>query len=435
MLKDFENHIKNTFPFLQEEAFLLACSGGVDSVVLAHLCSRLNLDFSIAHCNFKLRGAASDADGQFVEELSKVLGKKFHTTTFDTNSYVDLNKVSVQMAARELRYQWFSELMQKYKYSRVLTAHQADDDLETFLINLSRGTGIDGLSGIPALTDSVARPLLPFSRNQIVQYANKEGLAWQEDSSNTDTKYLRNKIRHEIVPKLKELHPTFLDNFLNTKEFLQQTSEIAGNDIAKLKAKIFKENKGVIKIAIDSVLTLKPLKGYIYALFKDYGFTEWEDVQGLLKATSGKEVRSKTHRLLKDRRHLLLQKLMPLDDSEFKIEEHLDKLNWPLKLTIKPVLNITNTSQKILYVDKETLKYPLTVRKWRKGDYFYPFGMQGRKKVSKFFKDQKMDTIAKEEQWFLCSGGQIVWIIGRRSDRRYSITEKTKSILKFTLEE
>ncbi|MGB5820533.1 MAG: tRNA lysidine(34) synthetase TilS [Saonia sp.] len=435
MVREFENHIKDRFPELYDDRFLLACSGGIDSMVLAHLCASCKLNFAIAHCNFGLRGDESDADEKFVKEFAKNLNHKFYVNHFDTDAYVRGNKVSVQMAARELRYQWFTYLMQEKGFKTLVTAHQADDNLETFLINLSRGTGIDGLIGIPERTDTIARPLLKFSREQLLKYAKAIRMDWREDSSNRDTKYLRNKIRHQLVPGLKELHPTFLDNFQRTQHYLVQTSDMVEAHVGTLKTKLFQKDGDMFTVAIASLLELHPLKAYMYALFKAYGFTEWNNILGLLSATSGKEVRSKTHRLVKDRERLLLQPLVQYIVKTYKIEENQTTIKEPIQLTIDEIAGIGKTSEKILYADKETLKYPLTIRKWKKGDYFYPFGMKGGKKISKFFKDEKMDIIAKGEQWLLCSDDAIVWVIGKRADNRFRVTDNTKSILKFSLQE
>lgn len=433
MLEDFKNHIDNHFPELFQNKFLLACSGGLDSVVLAHLCSLSELDFSLAHCNFKLRGKESDEDENFVRELAKKLGKYLFVKDFETLDYARDQKVSVQMAARELRYEWFNELMLQNNFKTLVTAHHADDNLETFMINLSRGTGIKGLTGIPTRTRSMARPLLPFTRKQILKFANSSNLAWREDQSNAETKYLRNKIRHGIVPLLKELHPTFLANFTETQEFLKQTAEIADNHIVQLKKDIFKEDGEVIRIKIESLKTLEPLEAYLHALFSVYGFTEWEDLQHLLTAMSGKEVHSRTHRLVKDRDFLLLANIADNVQKEFQITKEDTEIQLPIGLSISSVSIIEEVGPNVLYLDKETLKYPLTLRKWQKGDYFYPLGMGGHKKLSKYFKDEKVDVIAKEKQWLLCSGNDIIWVVGKRADDRYKITNSTKEILKIVL--
>lgn len=435
MQKAFEEHIKKEFPELYRNRFLLACSGGVDSVVLAHLCAGGKLDFALAHCNFKLRGEDSDADEIFVRELARKLEKPFFVNNFETDAYASNNKVSIQMAARQLRYAWFEELIETERYGEVVTAHHLDDNLETFLINLSRGTGIDGLLGIPERTGHVLRPLLRFSRSRILDHAETEEIVWREDKSNLETKYLRNRIRHQIVPQLKELHPTFLENFHKTQEFLQQTAALAANHIQELRPQLFQEEGGVHKILIEALLVHEPVEAYLYALFGPYGFREWNDVRDLLSATSGKEVRSKSHRLVKHRKHLLLEPLGTKDNKSYTLTEDQTRMDEPLSLSIDQTNRMENVSKNILYVDKETLKYPLTVRKWKKGDYFYPLGMKGRKKISKFFKDEKMDVISKEEQWLLCSGAAIVWVIGKRGDDRFKVTPRTKQILKFSTQE
>lgn len=429
--QEFEDHINKNFPIVREGTFLLACSGGVDSVVLAHLCAKSGLDFAIAHCNFGLRGSESDGDETFVENLAKDLGKTFFVTHFDTADYVKKHKVSVLMAARELRYNWFFELMGANGYKTVATAHQSDDDLETFLINLSRGTGIQGLIGIPALTDRICRPLLAFSREDIMDFARDNHILWREDSSNKKVKYLRNKIRHQIIPLLKELHPTFPINFTKTQHHLAQTHAILENHIEEIKSALFIKNGDNIKIPIGSIKHLNPIKGYLYELFKPYGFTEWEDVEGLLAAMSGKEVRSKTHRLLRDRDFLLLTEIAPWTNEVFIWDAHQPVLEHPIPISRHEVAGMDEISERILYVDKKTLKYPLTVRKWQKGDYFYPLGMRNKKKLSKFFKDEKISVIDKEKQWLLCSQNNIVWVVGKRADDRFKVTKNTKRIIKF----
>ncbi|MBU2905764.1 tRNA lysidine(34) synthetase TilS [Arenibacter algicola] len=434
MLENFRNHIDLHFPHLKEGKFILACSGGVDSVVLAHLCNSYRLDFSIAHCNFKLRGEESDKDEELVRDLAENLGKEIFVTTFDTHGYMAQHKTNLQIAARELRYNWFSQIMAIHYIKTLVTAHHADDSLETFLINLSRGTGIEGLTGIPSHTDTISRPLLQFSRSEIKRYAEVNAIRWREDASNENTKYLRNNIRHNIIPKLKELNPYFLENFLKTQEYLRQTLEISNQQIVQLRKQLFSKEDGIEKVNVDSLLALNPTKAYLFHFLREYGFTQWDDIYGLLSANSGKEVHSNTHRLLKDRDFLLLKPITLKNTEVFNIDDGQEAVLEPISLKFSTVKAIGETSSKIIYVDKETLKYPLTVRKCQKGDYFYPLGMSGRKKISKYFKDEKMDVFAKENQWLVCSGNNIVWIIGKRADERYKITDRTKEILKITLE-
>lgn len=434
MLKVFKEHIENYFPQLQEQKFLLACSGGIDSMVLVDLCVRSGLNFALAHCNYRLRGKESDGDEKFVRETAIKFNLSCYVTHFDTVGYINKHKVSLLMAARTLRYNWFTEIMTSNGIGKLVTAHHADDDLETFLINLSRGTGIDGLTGMPENTGHILRPLLRFSREEISEYARERHIEWREDRTNAETKYLRNNIRHRILPLLKELNPKFLEHFKNTQSYLGQTAQIAENHIAQVRESLFAHEGHIIKISIADLKKYTPLEGYLHALLKDYGFSEWDDVKNLLNAMSGKEVKSATHRLVKDRNHLLIKELKPSNQKEnYSISGNENTISDPLAFTIKSVDRMTEVGENILYVDKKALKYPLTVRKWRKGDYFYPLGMNGKKKLSKFFKDEKIDVLAKEDQWLLCSEDTIVWVIGRRADERFKVTENTSEILKFEL--
>lgn len=431
MLKAFKTHIDTKFPKLLQSPFLLACSGGIDSMVLTDLCVKCGMDFALAHCNFQLRGADSDADEKFVFQTAARLKTKFYVSHFNTSDYVVVNKVSVQMAARELRYAWFAEIMHKNGIETLVTAHHADDNLETFLINLSRGTGIGGLTGIPEKTDSLSRPLLAFSREQINSYAMNEHIEWREDNSNSETKYIRNNIRHQILPLLKTSNPDFLMNFRDTQKYLSQTAAIADNYISQLKAVLFLQDGERIRISTKTLAELRPLEGYLYGLFGAFGFREWNDVKNLLTAMSGKEVRSKTHRLVKDRDFLLLTKINFNKNRTYYIQESDTNIEKPVHMNITAVDTIGEIGTHILYASKKTLKYPLTLRKWEQGDYFYPFGMKGSKKLSKFFKDEKIDIITKENQWLLCSGDAIVWVIGKRADERFKVSENTIDIIKF----
>ncbi|MBT2163043.1 tRNA lysidine(34) synthetase TilS [Zobellia barbeyronii] len=433
MLEEFQKHIEINFQNLIKDKFLLACSGGLDSTVLVDLCTKSKLDFTVAHCNFNLRGEASNADEDFVQNLAAHNDKNFLVTNFDTIGYVEENKVSIQIGARELRYRWFAEIMRKNHIKILVTAHHVDDSLETFLINLSRGTGIDGLTGIPEKTDTLSRPLLRFSRSQILEYAQSQKLQWREDASNADTKYLRNKIRHEIVPLLKDLNPSFLKNFTKTQDYLSESAALIDSQVKELKSRLFKEDNDVVSISIAELLKLEPISAYIHALFKNYGFTEWNDVENLLSAMSGKEIHSKTHRLLKDREFLLLAEIKDETNVQYQLKEEQTEVLEPIQLKIETVHNLSIKNKHTLYIDKKALKYPLTIRKWKNGDYFYPLGMKGRKKLSKFFKDEKVDVVAKEQQWLLCSGEEVVWVIGRRADERFKVTKNTSEILKFTL--
>ena len=435
MLESFKKHIKNSFPELQDNHFIIACSGGLDSMVLTELCQEAGLQFSMAHCNFRLRGQESQADEDFLKEHARKLNRTIYVTHFDTLGYVNQNKVSVQMAARELRYTWFEQLLAQHEIAYLLTAHHANDNVETFLINLSRGTGIDGLTGIPAKTDILRRPLLPFTRQQLASYAEKQKLNWREDASNTDTKYLRNKIRLDIIPKLNELHPTFLDNFKNTLHYLNQTEEIASAYLRKLKEELFIEIESKFEISISKLKELNPLSTYLYGLFNEYGFKELENLEALLDGMSGKQLVSNTHILVKNRDVLLLSSIdiEGEKEQEFSINEDVVMLNHPLSLKFSIVPERYDNIEKEIFVQKNTLKYPLVIRKWKKGDYFYPIGLNHKKKLAKFFKDEKVDILSKEKIWLLCSNEQIVWVIGMRADHRFRVEDSNQDILKIEM--
>ncbi|WP_108425636.1 tRNA lysidine(34) synthetase TilS [Flagellimonas amoyensis] len=432
MLEKFKKHLDLDLPFLKGKRLLVACSGGVDSVVLAHLSQRSGLDMALAHCNFGLRGVESDGDEDFVRLLAEQLGVEVLVKRFDTEAYAENNRGSIQMAARDLRYQWFQGVLEKEGFDFLVTAHHADDNLETFLINLSRGTGIEGLLGIPEVNGKTVRPLLVFSQDEVMAYAHSEQIQWREDSSNASDKYLRNRIRHGVLPKLKELHPTFLQNFIRTQSHLFQTHTLVENHIQTVKAKLFVENAGSITIDIGELERLQPAEAYVYALFKPYGFTEWDDVNHLLTAMSGKEVVSKTHRLVKDRQHLILSILENNPRKSYLFHENGLGSDLPICLTVESVEKVEKSGQNAIFMDKEKLNFPLVLRNWEKGDYFYPFGMQGRKKLSKFFKDEKMDVVSKEKQWLLCSDNDIVWVVGKRADERFKVEDSTRHIVKIT---
>lgn len=439
MLKSFQKHIDSNLPFLRKSKLLIAISGGLDSVILTHLCKALQLDIALAHCNFNLRASESDADQEFVIQLAKKLDLEVFLQSFNTNTVANSQKISTQMAARDLRYSWFQELSKQLQFDYILTAHHADDNLETFLINLTRGTGLDGLTGIPELNQNVVRPLLKFTRNQIQDYANANNLQWREDSSNASTKYLRNKLRHEVIPKLKEINPELLQNFENTQNHLQSSKNIIEEAVNTIKKEVVLVEGQVVKYNINKLKALSNTNAYLFELFKEFNFTQWNDVYKLLDAQSGKQVFSKTHRLVKDRTHLLLTTIDFINEentkNNFLIEEKEQQIVIPLgSLVFKNVEAILEKNSNTIYIDKDLLKFPLTVRQWEKGDYFYPLGMQGKKKLSKYFKDEKLSLLEKENIWVLCSNNNIVWIIGKRADNRFKITNSTTQTLKITIQ-
>lgn len=435
MLEAFRRHLDSDLDFLQNSRLLLAISGGLDSVVLAHWCHQLNLDVSFAHCNFNLRGSESDADEAFVLALSEDLEREIFIESFETEIYAKEEGISIQMAARELRYDWFSELADQLDFDYILTAHHADDNLETFLINFTRGTGLEGLTGIPEVSDRIVRPLLPFSRETLEIFATAEHIKWREDSSNASTKYLRNKLRHDVIPILKQMNPQLLQNFQTTISNLHDSQELIEDAVIKVQKKVVEVADDQIKLNIQKIRKLSNPKAYLYQILKDFNFTAWNDVLNLLDAQSGKQVFSSTHRLLKDRDFLLLSEIgVASNEMSISISKDDKEVTTLVgHLFFDQVDAIYETSKNYIYADEDQLKFPLTLRKWEEGDFFYPLGMTGKKKLSKYFKDEKLSLMDKENVWILFSGEEVVWIIGKRADDRFKVTEKTTNILKIEL--
>ncbi|MEM1002074.1 MAG: tRNA lysidine(34) synthetase TilS [Bacteroidota bacterium] len=432
MLEAFQSFIDEELPILKNGRLLVAVSGGIDSVVLTHLCTLSNMETALAHCNFKLRGDDSEKDEAFVVALGEQLGLEVFVQEFDTESYMNENLVSLQMAARELRYQWFKDLAQQLNFDYILTAHHADDNLETFLINFSRGTGLNGLTGIPIWNDNIVRPLLPFSQVEIHQLALENNWKWREDNSNSSRKYLRNKLRHEVVPILKEINPNLLSSFRDTMSNLNDTADIVEESLnAVAKRAITHIDSKEVHYKVSEFKKVSNAKAYLHEMFKSFGFTEWYDVVDLLDAQSGKYVKSTTHRLIKHRDVLILTDLHPPKYEEYEIQEEDLKLNFPKgRLTFEVPNSIGTTSANAVYLNKEVLIFPLKLRIWEAGDYFIPIGMNGKKKVSKYLKDEKISTTEKERTWVLCSGNDIIWVVGKRADERFKVKKSNTQIMK-----
>jgi len=445
MKAELQEHINHKFSFLHDKNLLIAISGGIDSVVLTHLFHRLKFTISLAHCNFSLRGKESNEDEAFVKELGEKLQIHTYSIKFDTEAYAEEKGISTQMAARDLRYDWFQKIAKENNIDYIITGHQKDDVLETFLINLTRGTGLDGLLGIPEIQGNIVRPFLLFSRNEILVYAAKKKIPWREDRTNSSIRYVRNKIRHKVVPVLKELNPNLLDTFYNTLENLKETQQIVKDRIQNIKEKIIQLHKNELHFSIPEIKKLSNPKIYLFELLKEYGFTAWNDVADLTDCQSGKQVFSKTHRLLKDRDVLILSEILQQEEIEhFEIPKDTSEISIPIALKLETVdipFDTKNHPNKVLEelvfddnttisIDYDKLEFPLILRKWQKGDFFFPIGLNGKKKVSKFFKDEKLSLTDKENVWLLCSKNDIVWVVGKRLDERFKVTKSTSKILK-----
>ena len=431
MFEQFQNHINSKFPFVKEKKLLLAVSGGIDSVVLVHLCHQLQLDFAVAHCNFQLRGDESDKDEAFVKEVCDKLKAPFFIQKFDTSEFAKQQKQSIQVVARNLRYDWFYSLLANHNFDYILTAHQLDDSVETFLINFTRGSGLDGLTGIPEQNDKIIRPLLPFSRKEIETFAQENKITWREDSSNTSDKYLRNKLRHHVIPILKELNPSFLASFENTVSHLKQSQSLAADASESLFLKVVSEDENHTVIDLVKLLKHENYKAYLFDWLQPFGFTDWTVVYDLIHAQSGKQVLSASHILLKNRDSLLLfPKQQVTSDALFWMQKEENEVKIPLKLSISQVDTLSNPSSHTIFVDENKLQFPLILRRWNEGDVFHPFGMTGKKKLSKYFKDEKYSLLDKANIWLLCSDDKIIWIVGKRQDERFKVTATTTKILK-----
>jgi len=341
------------------------------------------------------------------------------------------------MAARELRYNWFNELANQLKFDYIITAHHADDNLETFLINFLRGTGINGLTGITTINDNILRPLLNFSRESIETYAKANAIKWREDSSNAQRKYLRNKLRQEVIPTLKEMNPNLLSSFKNTLENLNDTADIVEESLnAVAKRAIVEINEDFVSYKISEFKKVNNSKAYLFEMFKDYGFTEWNDVVDLLEAETGKYVVSNTHKLTKHREFLILSGIDEIKSEKTAVEINQEQTNieTPIgRIRITQVTDIDDNDKNVVFVEGLKLNYPLSLRLWQKGDFFYPLGMKGKKKVSKYLKDEKLTPIEKANTWVLTSGGQIVWVVGRRGAENYKVNESSHQIIKIEL--
>ena len=424
----------NLLEALKHQRVLVAISGGIDSVVLAHLLYSHGAEVILAHCNFSLRGEESDDDEAFVRSFAERLGVQLLVVRFDTHAYAKEHQLNTQLAARELRYEWFDRMAQTYDCAYIATAHHANDNLETFLINLSRGSGLDGLLGIPEQNGKLIRPLLSFSRQQIYQYAQAKQLSWREDSSNASNKYVRNVIRHEIIPQMRYVHPNYLENFNQTQEYLHQSARFIDYYIEKIRSECFQGEP--IRISTSPLLQVPELPLVLHRLFYPYGFNNVKDLQQLLfTAEAGKQLCSPSHQLIKDKEWVWLLPIEGEEESPFLIAEGTREVSTPIRLLFEEVQPTAAISEdpNTISVDADKLEFPLALRHKHEGDVFYPIGLGSAKKLSKYFIDEKYSQIARQQQWLLCSGDRIVWVVGKRLDHRFRVTPKTKRVLQISV--
>lgn len=435
MIEEFLEHIHLQNLLNKQDKALLTVSGGIDSMTLLDLFMHTDYKFAIAHCNFKLRGKESDNDQIFVRNYAKKNNIRFFTIEFETEKYTKDNKISVQMAARELRYKWFDDIARENGYSKIATAHNLNDVAETFFINLTRSTGLKGLTGIPAVNGNIIRPLLFATRKKIIEYAKQHHINYREDSTNAATKYLRNAIRHKVIPALEEISPAFLNSLSYTTKLLSAAHNLYNEKLISIKKQLIEEYANGVKIDIQKIKKHIDSPEILYEILSEYDFSL--DTAGkllnVLDNQPGLTFKSGKYLMIKDRKYIIITKLNSLEKREFIIRNESDVNNLPIKLNItrQPFNGFENInkSKQVATFDSERIQFPLILRRWKDGDYFYPFGMKGRKKISDFLTDLKLPVHEKDMIWLLISGKEIIWVINHRTDNRYRVTENTKEII------
>jgi len=454
LLKNFTEFIKKENLFQTKDKLLLAVSGGVDSVVLCELCKQAGYDFVIAHCNFQLRGEESDRDEHFVRELSEKYKVQIFVKKFKTKDYAEKNKLSIQVAARQLRYEWFNYLIGNKQYAKsneeidncqlpianwIVTAHHANDNIETLLMNFFKGTGVSGLRGILPKNGKIVRPILFAKKEELISFANENRLVFVEDSSNASDKYTRNYFRHQLIPIIKEVFPQVEYNIINNMLRFQDIEILYHQSILLHKKKLLEKKGEEIHIPVLKLLQSEPQVTIVYEIIKAFGFTakQTDEVIKLLTSESGKYIQSLTHRVFKNRKWLIIAPLNNIIAENILIETAnciVNFKNGKLKLEkFSPDDLLLANGNSIAQLDADEIFYPLLLRKWKQGDYFYPLGMNKKKKLSRFLIDQKLSLTEKENIWVVEMNKKIIWVVGKRIDDRFKITPKTKTILKISL--
>jgi tRNA(Ile)-lysidine synthase len=433
MREEFLKFLEKHRLFEPAHKVLLAVSGGVDSMVLVDLFRSSGMEFGIAHCNYNLRGDESREDEAFVRRCAASLQVPFHVTAPDVRQKMEAEGMSLQEAARELRYSWFRSLTEEHGYDSCAVAHHSTDSAETMLLNLAKGTGLAGLHGIPVRNGRIIRPLLFATRAQVLEYARKQGIAFREDSSNVSDKYLRNRIRHHVLPALREINPSLEQAMSGNAAVIRDMELILADYIAGKKMEMIREEEESIRISIPSLQAAVSPGLIAFELLKPYGFNA-SSVASLLECLPGepgKVFLSATHKMVKDREKVIVYPLTAVTSGEYLLEKDAE-MEFPVRLKVStrevdPEISLEFNKNTGLF-DADLLNFPLLVRKWRKGDVFSPLGMKGRKKLSDFFIDSRFSLYDKENAWLLVSGQDIIWVAGHRIDERYKVTLHTRNI-------
>jgi len=434
VIERFKSFIEEHNLFSGADRILLAISGGIDSMVMLELFLRTGYNIGVAHCNFTLRGEDSDTDEALVDKIAAKHDLPYYSRRFDTSSHAIENKVSVQMAARELRYAFFDELCTQHGYDHLATAHHLDDQIETFFINLARGTGIAGLHGIPLRNEKIVRPMMFAYRRDLEEYQKENKVEFREDDSNRELKYMRNKIRHEIIPLFTELNPSFRGEMTNTMKRLSGTEQIYKQVIELAIRETVSQDGGRYYIDVNKLKMFSPLEQVLFEIVVMFGFRQ-DDIHNIINAMdgiSGKKFLSQAWQLVIDRDKIIISAIQQKEVFfDILIDEDIEKISKPIPLTFER-LDAKDFSiplgSNIAALDVDRLQFPLIIRKWEQGDTFIPLGMKNRKKLSDFFIDEKISVVDKENIWVLCSSDEIAWIIGHRIADPFKITNQTKKI-------
>ncbi len=435
-LADFTRFIQENSLFEPSDKLLLAVSGGRDSVLMAHLFKQAGFNFGIAHVNFQLRGAESDAEEAFVKALAADFSVPFFSTHFNTPNFAQSQHLSIQMAARELRYDWLETIRQENNYQYIALAHHQNDSIETVLLNLVRGTGVSGLHGILPKRGKLIRPLLFLKREEIDGICEKTGISYRDDSSNESVKYARNKIRLEVIPKLKELNPALEETFEANRKRMEELEMVLHLRVAELKTQLFKaDNQHQIQIDLAAIKQLQPLNTLLFELFRPYGFsaTVLSDLIKSWDGQPGKVFESATHQLLLDRQKLLLSPISNTDSLAVALAEGQETVVWSgqnfkAQYIALADFELAQDAAKA-QLDYDLLTFPLVLRAWKMGDVFKPLGMKGQKKLSDFFIEQKIPLNQKKQIAVLQNGnGDVLWLAGLRIDERYKVSTNSKKV-------
>ncbi len=433
MLNKVKQTIEKYRLFESNHKILVGVSGGIDSVVLSHLLKSMGYEIGIAHVNFRLRAQDSELDEQFVCNWAKQLNVPYFVEYFDTQKYAHDNGLSIQVAARNLRYNWFEKTKIANNFHFVAIAHHLDDQIETFFINLIRGTGLDGINGIQIQRNEIVRPLLEIDRTEIEQYAKSFQLPHRDDASNESDKYLRNKIRHHIIPELKNISAGFNQTMLSNFEHFNESKTILNQQIKWLRQKTMIPLSEGYKIDFERIKSLNPLDAYLYEILKPYNFDK-EIINQMItnmNGESGKQFFSSTHVAYKDRESWFIQSKEIRSTETCFFDENQTLIESPIQLNISKIklpLDI-DPSKNFAFIDFDKLKFPLLLRPWQAGDFFMPLGMNRMKKLSDFLIDNKIPLHQKKQVYVVVSDSDIVWVVGMRLDDRFKITDSTSEIL------